>query len=583
MTAISDFENMWSQDGVIKDDAPGWAKYRKVMISEFPSPFRSKGSDPLARAVASAITKIDDLKQDADGPAFLGTNSALAYHYPEVKNVHLSKKMSSVDNVVSEVVKLFEGAPNWGSPLTMCNVIPQPNTAAIIASMLSQVFSPNILEGEYAWNVHKAELETAGMMANQIGWNPLSAGAIYTYGGGGCWLYGCKYGLTRVIPNSRKTGQRTEAKVICSQQSHFARLNSTDWTGIGTDSLVFVRTDPETNQMDVKHLESILQDLHKKNIPVALVTCTMGTTDASAFDPIAKVRELIDQYPNPAGFGKAVLYADSVVGWSWIMFKHYDFAKNPLGFSSDVLPCIRNNMEALKDIIHADAVGIDFHKVGWAPYASSAFLYKNADEFEGLLQWKPDAYLQVRTPYNPMYHTLEVSRSSSGSLAGWATLKYFGEEGFQAILGGILETKYFLYNKINALNELVVVNPHDTGLITLYRVYPAGMDAKAQFARELNDPAARAELIKHNDLIQKIGDKLFEWFRQGKKINGTPCTYTSFSTGFRNTTYNADGTDEEAVIYALKAFPMNVFVTPQIMDHLLDCVRAAREEVLSVM
>ncbi len=583
MTAKTAFEQIWHGDGAIKDGAPGWAKYRKVMVSEFPSPFRSQGTDPLAEAVAKAVTKIDQLKPTRNGPAFLGTNAALAYHYPEVKNVHLPKTMSSVDAVVDDVVKLFEGAPNWGSPLTMCNVIPQANTAAIIASMLAQVFSPNILEGEYAWNVHKAELETAGMMANQIGWDPLNTGAIYTYGGGGCWLYGCKYGLTRVIADSRKTGQRTDAKVICSQQSHFARLNATDWTGIGTDNLVFVRTDPDTNQMDVTHLESILQDLCTRKIPVALVTCTMGTTDASAFDPIAKVRELLDLYPNPVGFGKTVLYADCVVGWSWIMFKHYDFDANPLGFSPEVLPHIRKNMAALKDIIHADAVGIDFHKVGWAPYASSAFLYKNAGEFETLMNWGSDVYLQVRTPYNPMYHTLEVSRSSSGSLAGWATLKYFGEEGFQAILGGILETKYCLCDKLNARREFVVVNPDDSGLITLYRAYPEGIDAKAQFASELSDPKARAELLKHNRLTELIGNKLFEWYREGREINGVPCTYTSFSTGFRNTTYNRDGADPEAVVYALKAFPMNVFVTPDIMEHLLDCVRAAREEVIDRM
>jgi len=71
-----------------------------------------------------------------------------------------------------------------------------------------------------------------------------------------------------------------------------------------------------------------------------------------------------------------------------------------------------------------------------------------------------------------MYYTLEVSRTASGSLAGWATLKYFGKEGMQAILGGILETKYFLYDLLKTHSDLVCVNPDDTGLITLFRVYP---------------------------------------------------------------------------------------------------------------
>jgi hypothetical protein len=42
--------------------------------------------------------------------------------------------------------------------------------AAVIASMLSQVFPANILAGEYAQNVHIAELYTAGMLSNIVGW-----------------------------------------------------------------------------------------------------------------------------------------------------------------------------------------------------------------------------------------------------------------------------------------------------------------------------------------------------------------------------------------------------------------------------
>jgi L-2,4-diaminobutyrate decarboxylase len=559
--------------------APKWAKYHTDMVSEFPSPFRGT-NDPLARQIEKFVGRLDKLRPEKDGPAFLGKSGDLAYAYPEVKNVAIPQKMGDLEAVLDDVVELFEGAPNWGNPLTMCNVIPQSNTAAIIASMLSQVFSANILEGEYAQNVHKAELETAGMLGNLFGWDPVKTGAIYTWGGGGCWTYGTKYGLTRVLPDSRAKGVRTDAKVICSQQAHFVQKNATDWMGLGSDNIVHVRTDPDTNQMEVAHLEEILKDLAAKKIPVATIVCTMGTTDASAIDPIRKVRELMDRYPNPEGYGKAILYADAVVGWSWVYFATYDFATNPLGFSDRILPILKQNGEALKEIMYADAVGIDFHKVGWAPYVSSCFLYKNAEEFETLHRWGGDAYLQVRTPYNPMYYTLEVSRTASGSLAGWATLKYFGMEGMQAILGGILETKYYLYDLLKTRRDMVCVNSDDTGLITLFRVYPKGVDATAQFKRELSDKASRADLMKHNELIRDVGNKLYEWYRAGKQIDGKYTPYMSFSTGFRNTEYNTDGSDADAVIFAIKAFPMNVFVTPEIMKWALHCVDAARDEVL---
>jgi glutamate/tyrosine decarboxylase-like PLP-dependent enzyme len=207
-------------------------------------------------------------------------------------------------------------------------------------------------------------------------------------------------------------------------------------------------------------------------------------------------------------------------------------------------------------------------------------LYKNAAEFESLHRRGADAYLQARTSYNPMYYTLEVSRTASGSLAGWATLKYFGKEGMQAILGGILESKYYLYDLLGTHSDMVCANPDDSGLVTLFRAYPEGVDAAGQFEKELSDPACRADLLRNNQLTQAIGDKLFEWYRDGKKLEGRHTPHLSFTTGFRNANYNRDGADPEAVVYALKSFPMNVSVTPEIMRWALHCVQMARDEVL---
>jgi glutamate/tyrosine decarboxylase-like PLP-dependent enzyme len=577
---VSDLERHWDDAGRASDEAPRWARYRADMLSAFPSPCRS-ASDPLALAIAEAVQLVDSLRPEPLGPAYLGGNAALAIDFDQVKSARIAPEMASPTDVVRDVVRLFEGGPNWGHPLTMCNVVPQPNTVSILAAMLAQVYSLNILEGEYAWNVHRAELETAAMLADAFGWDAAKAGCVYTYGGSGCWTYGVKYALTRVLPESRAHGVRTDAKVICSQQAHYTMLNSTDWTGLGMDNIVRVRTDVDTNAMDVGHLETLLRDFAARGVPVAAVVCTMGTTDANAFDPADRVRALLDRYPNPPGFGRALLYCDAVVGWSWTFFQRYDFDTNPLGFSDDVLKSLRRLTTAVSMLRYADAVGVDFHKVGWAPYGSSVFVYRNAEEFESILRRPESPYLQPRSPYNPLDYTLEVSRPATGSLAGWATLKYLGYEGFQAILGGILEMKMYFRHVLDAAPNFACANRDDDGLCTLFRVYPADVDGNAQFERELTEPSARDELIRHNRLTRAIGDRLWAWFREGRRVNGLHTPYLSFSTGFRVTEYNRDATDPEAVVFALKAFPMNVHIRPAIMRHVLDCVLAARDEVLS--
>jgi glutamate/tyrosine decarboxylase-like PLP-dependent enzyme len=574
-------EEHHTADSAHYQSAPQWAKFRSDMLKSFPSPYRGE-RDSLADGIDEAIRELDKLKPEkAGGAAFLGTNPALTIDFENVKNSSLNPKMSTSGDVIKQVIKLFEGLPNWGHPLTMCNVSPQGNTAAIVAAILTEIFAPNILEGEYAWNIHQAELESAGILANLAGWEPKKSGCVYTYGGSGCWTYHLKYALTRVLPDSRNKGIRTDAKVICSQQAHYTMLNSTDWMGLGMDNIIRIKTDVDSNAMDTSHLEEVLKDCQAKKIPVASVVCTMATTDASAFDPVEDVRTLLNKYPNPRGYGKALLYCDSVIGWAWIAFKNYDFKTNPLGFSEAVLPYLEKNYNAIKGIFYADAFGVDFHKTGFSPYISSAFVYKNAEEFESLLSRGSSAYLQPRSPYNPLNYTLEVSRAATGSMAGWATLKFFGHEGFQSVLGGILENKVYLQNQIAHNPEMVCVNPSDYGLVTLVRVYPKDVDARVQFDCELRDPAFREDLIKHNKLTRAIGDTLFEWFRSGKKINGRCTPYLSYSTGFRTAEYNRGMKDSEAVIYAIKMFPMNVYITPEVMNHVLECVNAARDDVIT--
>lgn len=556
-----------------------WAKYREEMCSAFPSAF-SNDNDPLSRSITKAIEHLNKLRPDDGGPAYLGQDPALTIDFDKVKDIEMADTMSSSEQVIAQTTALFEGLPNWGHPLTMCNVIPQANTASIIAAIMSEIFSPNILEGEYAWNVHRAELESAGMLANLVGWEAKHAGCLYTYGGSGCWTYHVKYALTRVLPDSRHRGIRTDAKVLCSQQAHYTMLNSTDWMGLGMDNIIRIKTDPDTNAMDLDDLEAVLKSLHDRKIPVASVVCTMGTTDANAFDPVAGVRQLLDQYPNAAPYGKALLYCDAVTSWSWLAFTKYDFAKNPLQFTDALLPFIEANCRALEAMKCADAIGFDFHKAGFTPYASSCFLYRNAEEFENLLKRPGSAYLQPRSPYNPLDYTLEVSRAATGALAGWATMKYFGYEGFQAIMGGILENQYYLRNLLHENAATVCVNPDDYSLVTLFRIYPQGVMAHQQYQHELSDPEYKSQLVTNNKLTMDVGNKLYEWYRSGKKINGQHTPYMSFSTGFRVTEYNRDASNPEAMVFALKIYPMNVHLTHEIMQHAVDCVIAARNEVL---
>lgn len=77
------------------------------------------------------------------------------------------------------------------------------------------------------------------------------------------------------------------------------------------------------------------------------------------------------------------IHADAVIGWVWSVFKNYDFAGNPLGFHTRTLRSLQDSLIRMGDLSLADSVGFDFHKTGYAPYISSAFLVKDRGDLAG--------------------------------------------------------------------------------------------------------------------------------------------------------------------------------------------------------
>ena len=82
--------------------------------------------------------------------------------------------------------------------------------------------------------------------------------------------------INKLKPEQGKGRIRTDAKVICSQQAHYTMLNSTDWSGLGMENIIKVKTVTGSNKMDMEHLEEVLKECYAKKMPVASVVCTMA-------------------------------------------------------------------------------------------------------------------------------------------------------------------------------------------------------------------------------------------------------------------------------------------------------------------
>ncbi|HDN26598.1 MAG TPA: aspartate aminotransferase family protein [Thioploca sp.] len=565
-----------------------WRDRLAKLQQGFPSPWEENERDQhFENTFKDAVALLDDMKHPRYGDlallSYLGDEDPHVPNYDSSYHTKMTEELTHPAGVIHELVNFFDGMPIWNHPQTMANVIPPANTASIIGATLGGIFSPNIIEGDYSWHVAKTEIESAAMVADMIGWDQNKAGGLFTFGGTGCYLYGTKYALTRCLgKESRYTGIREDVKVLVSAQGHYAKQNCTDWSGLGMNHFINIQTD-NNNCMDVEELKKVMEECYQQGHKIAMIVCTMGTTDAFAIDPIRQIREAIDEFQAKHRItGWPMLYADAVIGWAWLAFSGYNFKTNFLQFSPAALEILQTNYEQIKDMHFADAFGCDFHKTGWAPYNCSLFMVKNRVEFQQLMERPVPSYLHPNTDYNPGHYTLETSRTGSYSLAAWATLRFFGREGFRVMLGRIIEVQMYLRQRLTEERSLVCVNPDDYGFVTLFRVYPESVDAEKAYQKELNDPAYREQLKIFNQFQTRVANKLFDMLRNPSSAptgwKNPP--YTSYTAGFRAPLYAPDESDSRYFIYALKSYPMSPNSDEHSMVLLIAYVLKARELVM---
>lgn len=467
----------------------------------FPSPVSDPTHDEyLVQSVARALDRIDQLKR---GKPYLG--APLALDYETARAAHLPEAMSSQEDAIAAVADYLHGHVLWGHPHTQEQVIPPSTIASVLGQMFGGLFNPNLLWDAYSHRVAQAEVELAAMCAGLVGYDPAKAGGVSTFGGTGTELYGVKIGVEKAQPGAFCEGVRTGLKVVCSDVSHYCRLNVAAWLGLGTDSVVTVPTDGD-NGMSLPALEAALRALHDRGDRVACIIATMGTTDAFGLDPIDAIVRLRDRLADEFRLPyRPHVHADAVIGWPWAVFNDYDFASNPLDFSARTLRSLRDTRSALGGLHQADSIGLDFHKTGYGPIASSLFLCKDHADLQRISRAPAlMPYLFQFGSHRPGIYTLETSRAGSAVLAALANLKLLGKEGYRVLLGHIVTMAEVLRAKLEEVPHARVVNDANHGMVTLFRVYPDGVDAKAAYHEETTLPEKAGQLLIHK-CVQPAG------------------------------------------------------------------------------
>ena len=529
----------------------------------FPQPVSDRVHD--AYFVFSFLRALDQLDAMKSSSPLLGEPAVL--DYDAAKRSLVDDSPRPLEQVTQTLVEHLSGMFIWGHPRAQINVIPPPTIASVIGGLLPSIYNPNLCSEESSRQVAVAEVEVSSMTAALVGYDPQQSAGLLTFGGTATLLYGAKLGLEKACPGSGRAGLRERAVILCSERAHYACLSAANWLGIGQENVIQVPCD-DHNEIRPCLLESMARDILKDGGKIAAIVATMGTTDHFGLDDLAAIHDvrerLVDEfrldYPPH-------IHADAVIGWAWSVFNDYDFGHNPLGFRHRTVRALAGAKRRIEKLPLADSIGIDFHKTGFCPYISTLFLVKDAHDLELISRKQSDTpYLFHDGHYHPGRYTLETSRSGFGAMAALANLRLFGKDGLRSLLGHVVSMAEVLREQLEGHSATTVCNRGNFGPVTLFRVYPDGVDTFGVLEREQKDASYRDQLRAHNDYNRRIFHLV-----QDDALNGEGVVI-SLTDCYRESDYGEP-------MVALKSYILSPFAEEQYVDAVLQSLWKARVKI----
>lgn len=529
----------------------------------FPQPVSDRVHD--AYFVFSFLRALDQLDSMKSVSPLLGQPVTLDYDAARLTRVEDAPQ--TLEHVTQMLVQKLSGLFIWGHPRAQINVVPPPTIASVIGGLLPSIYNPNLVSEESSKQVAVAEVEVSAMTSAMIGYDPQQSAGLFTFGGTATLLYGAKLGLEKCSPGSGRQGVHEKSVILCSERAHYACLTVANWLGIGQDNVVQVPCSPE-NEMRTCLLETMARDILKSGGKIAVIAATMGTTDHFGLDDLAAIREIRDRLVDEFRLDYVPhIHADAVIGWAWSVFNDYDFDRNALGFRLRTVRALAGARRRIQQLPLADSIGIDFHKTGFCPYISTLFLVKNSHDLELISRQQSDTpYLFHDGHYHPGRYTLETSRSCSGPLAALANLRLFGKNGLRALLGHVVAMAEVLREHLEGHAATTVCNRGNFGPVTLFRVYPDGVDTFSITELELKDASYREKLLAHNEYNRRIFHLV-----QADAVKGEGVVI-SLTDCYRETDYGEP-------MVALKSYILSPFAEEKYVDAVLESLWKARARI----
>lgn len=296
----------------------------------------------------------------------------------------------------------------------------------ILTKVYSAASYTNPLHADVFPGVCKMEAEVVRISANLFHGGPESCGTMTT-GGTESILMACKayrdYG--------REEKGIKEPNMVIPRTAHPAFEKAANYLGI---TIRYVNVDPSTTSVLVNEMKK------KINGNTIMLVGSVPNYPYGTKDDIVKISELGLRYGVP-------VHVDCCLGGFLTVFMpEAGISIEPFDFS---LPGVTS-------------ISADTHKYGFAPKGSSVVLYSHP-------KYRHHQYCVTTDWPGGIYGSPTVNGSRAGGIiaACWATMMYFGKDGYVKATKKIIETTKYIENRLRKIESIYIFGKPITSVIAI--------------------------------------------------------------------------------------------------------------------
>ncbi|WP_157654981.1 pyridoxal phosphate-dependent decarboxylase family protein [Burkholderia ubonensis] len=418
----------------------------------------------------------------------------------EIEQGLLEESGQTTAQVLSKLSQIVDGSIRPQSPFAAFNMVPNPMLDTIVAGSLMQLYNINAISDNYGGKSLLFEQQVARSIGKLAGWE--EASGLSCNGGKVTLFYAIQSAISRIAPESAQEGLPNDLVILTPEGAHYSLEHTCSLLGLGKANCIRVPVS-SADSMSVEWLRITLEEQIAKGKRVAAIIACGGTTLDFQLDNTQQVYEAVSDVVTAHQLNyMPYLHLDSVIGWLWLNYLPLSEADLQYAVSDPKIRLkIKVVMERLQGLKHFDSLGVDFHKNGLCPYASSFFVRKKL-----AITQRQDGSSMNYGELRAFGHTIENSRPSSGIASAWTALQRLGRQGLRHYLAGLLTSGELIKTSLAKREGLSILNESSLGWDVIFSIKASVTLEERYGASRLKEDFYRyaVERTNHGDNIPSI-------------------------------------------------------------------------------